>query len=365
MNKKALIAMSGGVDSSVAAAIMVQNGYECIGVTMRLHDDGGNNDGDISNEHSCCSLSDVEDAKAVSYSLGMNHYVFNFKDGFKQNVIDKFVSVYENGGTPNPCIDCNRFMKFSKLYKRAEMLGCDTIVTGHYAVIEYDGAKDRYLLKKAVNSEKDQSYVLYFLTQEQLKHTKFPLGEFDNKESVRKIAEKYGFSNAGKPDSQDICFVPDNDYASFIERYTGKTYPEGNFVDENGKILGVHKGIIRYTIGQRKGLGLALPAPMYVCKKDIKSNEVTLTTGCGLYSKEMTVTDFNWIYERPEKSIRVSVRTRYHTRETEATAYVISEDAVRVVFDEPRKAAAKGQAAVLYDGDYVVGGGTISETTAE
>ena len=354
--------MSGGVDSSVAAALMTESGYECVGVTMKLYD---NDDIGIPREHSCCSLSDVEDARSAAFRLGMKYYVFNFSDDFSEKVIDKFVDVYENGGTPNPCIDCNRFMKFDKLYKRAEILGCDTIVTGHYARIEYNEEQGRYLLKKSLNEQKDQSYVLYFMTQEQLASTCFPLGEYTDKIHVRAVAEKYGFVNANKPDSQDICFVPDGNYADFIRERTGKDYPEGDFVDTEGNILGRHKGIIKYTIGQRKGLGLALKAPMYVCKKDIQSNRVVLTTGEKLFCKEMIVDDFNWIYEKPEKEIRVKARTRYHAKEADAVASVLPNGRVKVVFEFAHKAVAVGQAAVLYDGDYVVGGGTIAETVSD
>ena len=268
--KKALVAMSGGVDSSVAAALICDAGYDAIGVTMKLYD---NETVDVCRENTCCTLEDTEDARQVATSLGMPYYVFNFTEDFDRQVIERFVRTYEEGGTPNPCIDCNRYMKHEKLYHRAETLGCDVIVTGHYARIEQDPASGRWLLKKAKNLAKDQSYVLYFLTQQQLAHTMFPLGNFASKEEVREVAEKYGFINARKHDSQDICFVVNGDYGDFIEHYTGKNFAPGKFVDTEGHILGEHKGIIRYTIGQRKGLGLALPAPMYVCGKDMEKNE--------------------------------------------------------------------------------------------
>ncbi len=357
MNNRALIAMSGGVDSSVAAAIMIKNGFQCVGVTMKLFD--GEND---KTEKTCCSLSDAEDAKAVSYSLGMSHYTFNFKEEFSKKVIDKFVKEYENGFTPNPCIDCNKFLKFGKLYERAEILSCDAVVTGHYAVIEYNKEKDRYFLKKSLNKLKDQSYVLYFLTQEQLRRTRFPLGEFPDKESVRQVAREYGFINSEKRDSQDICFVPDNDYASFIEKYTGKTYKEGAFLDVRGNVLGVHKGIIRYTIGQRRGLGLQVPNSVYVLSKNLKDNTVTVTEEAGLYTSKMIVGGFNWIYPKPEREIKVNVMTRYRSKETPALARPFDDKNVEIIFDEPVRAVTPGQAAALYDGDYVVGGGTITET---
>ena len=245
---KALIAMSGGVDSSVAAYLMKSKGYDCVGVTMKLF---GNSDINVSREHSCCSLDDVEDARAVAMRLDIPYYVFNFSEGFKEHVIDNFIDCYERGITPNPCIECNRHMKFYKLYNKAKELSCDYIVTGHYAVIEYNETTKRYNLKKAADDDKDQTYVLYNMTQEQLAHTMFPLGNF-RKPEARKIAEENGFINAAKAESQDICFVTDGDYASFIETYTGKHYPEGDFIDKQGNVIGKHKGIIRYTIGQRK-----------------------------------------------------------------------------------------------------------------
>ena len=246
---KALIAMSGGVDSSVAAYIMKEEGFDCIGCTMKLYD---NADAGVSRDKTCCSLDDVEDARSVAARLGMPYYVFNFSDDFREKIICKFIDSYERGRTPNPCIDCNRYMKFAKLCERARILGCDFIVTGHYARIYKEGEK--YVLKKALDETKDQSYVLYNLTQDILAHTRFPLGEM-KKSETREIAEKCGFINAKKPDSQDICFVPDGDYARVIELNTGKKYPPGDFVDKNGNVLGRHKGIIHYTIGQRKGLG--------------------------------------------------------------------------------------------------------------
>ena len=358
MNKKALIAMSGGVDSSVSAALMCEKGYECIGVTMKLYE---NEDIGEPCEKACCTLSDVEDARSVCHKLGMRYYVSNFKEDFSRQVIDRFIHAYEVGATPNPCIDCNRFMKFARLYHRAKEQDCDTIVTGHYARIDYDEEKGRYLLKKSANAAKDQSYVLYFMTQDQLAHTCFPLGEYSDKEQVRAVAEKYGFVNARKHDSQDICFVPDGNYGNFIEEYSGKTYPPGDFVDLDGNVLGQHKGLIRYTIGQRKGLGLALPAPMYVYAKDLENNRVILSSEKELFTDKLCAIDFNWIaYEQPDKPVRVTAKTRYHAKEAAAWAEVMPDGKVEITFDEPQRAITTGQAVVLYDGDVVVGGGTIN-----
>ncbi|MBP1563722.1 MAG: tRNA 2-thiouridine(34) synthase MnmA [Oscillospiraceae bacterium] len=354
---KALIAMSGGVDSSVSAALMKKAGYECIGVTMKLHGE----DGEPCGERSCCTASDAEDARNVCFKLGMKYYVFNFTGDFEKEVIDRFISAYENGCTPNPCIDCNRYMKFERLFRRGQELGCDYIVTGHYARVEFDEERGRWLLKKSLNSAKDQSYVLYSLTQEQLAHIKFPLGEFTDKEQVRALAVELDLVNADKKDSQDICFVPDGDYAAFIERHTGKTYPEGNFVGLDGTVYGKHKGIIGYTIGQRKGLGLSFPQPMYVVAKNLSENTVTLAPENELYRTTLRARDFNWIsLEKPPKEpVRVTARTRYHAKEAAASVWAEGDGTVVVRFDEPQRAIASGQAVVLYDGEIVVGGGTI------
>ncbi len=355
MNKKALVAMSGGVDSSVTALLMKEQGYDCMGVTMKLF----NNEGYETGEKTCCSLDDVEDARSVAYSLGMQYNVFNFSDKFSECVIDKFVEAYENGRTPNPCIDCNRYLKFDKLFLRARELGYDYIATGHYARIEYSEEKGRYILKKAEDLSKDQSYVLYSLTQEQLAHTVFPLGTL-TKSEVRKIADENGFVNAKKHDSQDICFVINEKYSDFIERYTGKKYPEGNFVDKNGNVLGRHKGIICYTVGQRKGLGLALPHPMYVIRVDTENNTVVLGENEDLFSREVIAENINLIsVDDIYEPMRVKAKVRYSQPEQWATAVQVGEDKIKLVFDEPQRAITQGQALVMYDGDTVVGGGTI------
>ena len=352
--KKALIAMSGGVDSSVAAAIMVKNGYDCIGATMKLFTDMENT---LECQDPGCLSDDAQDAHQVAKRLGFEHFVFDFKHDFEREVISRFVCAYENGNTPNPCIDCNRFIKFRALFDKAKLLGCDFIVTGHYARIEESGG--RYLLKKGIDADKDQSYVLYSLTQQELAHTLFPLGEL-TKIQVRDTAQQIGLTNSQKPDSQDICFVPDGDYASFIKRYTGKTYPEGDFTDQSGNVLGTHRGIIHYTIGQRKGLGLALPQPMYVKYKDTLNNRIVLSTDSELYSDSLTANDFNWIaYENPGGSFSAQVKTRYKSVPANATVTPLDDKRVKIVFDTPQRAITRGQAAVVYQGDTVVGGGTI------
>ena len=357
MNKKAIIAMSGGVDSSVAACLMKERGFECIGATMKLFH---NEDVGIPREHTCCSLDDIADARSVANSLGMPYYVMNFSDKFEEKVIDKFICAYETGRTPNHCIDCNRYLKFEKLFSRAQELGFDYVVTGHYARIEKDENSGRYLLKKAIDNTKDQSYVLYSLTQEQLKHTLFPLGEMEKNE-VRALASRFGFVNAEKPDSQDICFVQNGTYADFIETHTGKHYPEGNFVDKDGNVLGKHKGIIRYTIGQRKGLGIALFKPMFVCEIRPETNTVVLGDNEDLFTTALTVKDINLIsvpeIKEPKK---YKVKVRYRQQEEPATVQQLDEDTLQIVFDAPQRAITKGQAAVIYDGDIVVGGGVIA-----
>lgn len=354
--KKAIIAMSGGVDSSVAALLTKESGDECIGATMKLYN---NEDIGVHREKTCCSLDDVEDARSVAYQMDMPYYVFNFTADFHTEVMDRFVDAYENGCTPNPCIDCNRYLKFDKMFHRMQEIGYDYIVTGHYARVEYDEKRDRYLLKKAVDDTKDQSYVLYMLTQEQLAHVKLPLGGL-RKDQVRVIAEKHGFINARKHDSQDICFVPDGDYARFMEDFTGKHYPAGDFLDENGKKVGTHNGAVRYTIGQRKGLGLAMGAPVYVCAKDMQANTVTVGPEENLFDRIVYADEVNWI-AIPELTapLRVTARTRYHQTEQAATVYPAGEGQFRLEFDQPQRAPTPGQAVVLYQGDVVLGGGTI------
>lgn len=342
------------MDSSVAAYLMKEAGYDCVGVTMKLY---SNEDAGVERTKTCCSLDDVEDARSVAHRLGIPYYVFNFTGDFRREVMERFVCAYESGATPNPCIDCNRHLKFDRLYRRAAELGCDCVVTGHYARIEHTG--ERYLLKKSAVPEKDQSYVLYSLTQEQLAHTRFPLGEMA-KEETRRVATEQGFYNADKPDSQDICFVPDGDYASFICRYREKAYPAGDFVDLEGHFLGRHKGIIHYTLGQRKGLGIAAGEPLYVVRIEPETNRVVLGKNADLYSRELDADGMNWIAcDEPDKPLRVKAKVRYRQAEQWATATVPAPGQLHLVFDEPQRAITRGQAVVLYDGDTVVGGGVI------
>lgn len=342
-----LIAMSGGVDSSVAAKLLLEQGYRAEGGTMVLHQNPA-----------CGSSSAVEDAGAVAEALGIPFHVFNFEDLFRTQVIERFIKAYEACETPNPCIVCNRYLKFDALLKKAEELGISLLATGHYAQISQT-ASGRFLLRKAQDASKDQSYVLYHMTQSQLSRTIFPLGGM-TKPEVRALAEAYGFLNAKKQDSQDICFVPDGDYAGFIERSTGKTYPAGDFVDQSGRVLGRHNGIIRYTVGQRKGLGLALPQPMYVCKKDAVQNRVVLGTNDTLFGAHLDANDLNWIaFPSLTQRTRIKARIRYNQPEQWAWVEPTGEDSVHVEFDQPQRAIARGQAVVFYDDDVVVGGGTI------
>ncbi len=342
MNNKAIIAMSGGVDSSVAAFLTKKMGYDLMGVTLSLTDEA---------EGDAC------DAKSVAERLGFAHEVLNLKREFEKQVIDRFIDAYEHSKTPNPCIDCNRFIKFGRLIDYAKDNGFSCVATGHYVQIE--NINGRYILKKGVDVTKDQSYVLYSLTQEQLKHSLFPLGGL-SKNEVREIALDNGFTNAKKRESQDICFVPDGDYAGFIEKHLGKAYPEGDFTDLDGNVLGTHKGLIRYTIGQRKGLGLALPKAMYVCRLCPETNCVMLGDNEDLFSKTLDAYDINLITtDRIENSLRVEAKVRYSQKAQKATVWQTGENSMHIEFDEPQRAITSGQAVVLYDSDTVIGGGTI------
>lgn len=349
--KKALIGMSGGVDSSVAAYLTQQAGYDCIGATMRLYDKSA----------ACGVPDDAADARSVADRLKLPHYIFSFQERFEEKVIRNFISCYEQGLTPNPCIQCNRCLKFGYMLEKARELGCDYVVSGHYARIRQDENTGRYLLYKAADKAKDQTYFLASLGQEQLAHIRFPLGEL-TKEQVRQIAEENGFVNARKRDSQDICFVPDGDYVAFMEGYTGKTYPQGDYLDLNGKVIGRHRGAVCYTLGQRRGLGIALGAPAYVCRKDMAANTVTLGPHEALFSGALRAKDWSW-YPFPALtgSMEVTAKTRHSQLEQAATVYPEENGYARVEFHAPQRAVTPGQAVVLYREDLVIGGGTIVE----
>ncbi len=355
MKKRALIAMSGGVDSSVAAFLMKNKGFDCLGITMRLF----RGSGDKTARHSCCSDADIDDAAETAYRMDIPFEVVDFSKEFKELVIKKFVRTYEEGAVPNPCIDCNSEMKFGLLLKYAVEKGYDHVVTGHYARIERDDSSGRLLLKKALVPEKDQSYVLYRMTQEQLSRVIFPLGAM-GKDETRRIASEEGFINAKKHDSQDICFVPDRDYAGFMEEYSGRPYPDGDIVDLEGRVLGRHHGAVRYTNGQRKGLGISSAGPLYVIKKDMEKNRVYVGAEKDLYTDTLYASELNWI-SIPDLSgeMRIRARTRYSQKEEEATVYPEKDGLIRLVFDRPQRAVTPGQAVVMYDGETVVGGGTI------
>ena len=358
--RKALIAMSGGVDSAVAALLTQAEGFACMGATMRLYDGETDEPGST-----CSALENVEDARSVAHRLGIPFHVFNFKGDFETRVIQKFIRCYECGLTPNPCIDCNRHLKFDLLLQQAQTLGCDFVVTGHYARIFRDENTGRFLLYRATDPSKDQSYVLYTLTQEQLAHIRFPLGEL-SKPQVRQIAEEKGFLNARKRDSQDICFVPDGDYVSFMERHTGKTYQPGNYLDLAGNVVGQHKGAVSYTLGQRKGLNLAMGTPVYVCGKDMAANTVTVGPNEALFRRSLLANDLNWFpFPALTQPITVTAKARYNQPPQPATLYPEENGSVRVVFHQPQRALTPGQAVVFYDGDLVVGGGTITEILPE
>lgn len=343
--KKAMIAMSGGVDSSVAALLAIHQGYRAVGSTMRLLGD--------QNDH------DISDAKSVCERLGIEHHVFDMRREFDGEVMRRFADTYLSGETPNPCIVCNKYIKFGGLLRRARDLNCDYIVTGHYASVRYDEGSGRWLLVKAADRFKDQTYFLYMLSQEQLVGTLFPVGEL-TKQEVRELAESNGFVTSRKHDSQDICFVSDGDYVGFLERYLGMKFPEGAFIDLNGNVIGKHRGAIRYTIGQRKGLGMGFNKPMYVCRKDMAANTVTLGDNEDLFSRRVVARGVNMIaVPRIDRPIRVAAKVRYTQREEWATLEQTGEDEITLEFDSPQRAVAPGQAAVCYDGEVVICGGRI------
>lgn len=357
---RTLVAMSGGVDSSVAAWLLKQAGHDCAGATMRLF---RNSDIGLPCHKSCCSEADAEDAAIVAFQLDIPFEQLEFSALFQLQVMERFVRRYEAGLTPNPCLDCNRYMKFEALMDYALREGYDSIATGHYARIDRDPVTGRRLLRKALDESKDQSYVLYMLTQEQLAHLCLPLGGY-RKTEVRRIAEEQGLVNARKRESQDICFIPDGDYGAFLERWTGKRYPEGDLLDLSGAVVGCHRGAVRYTTGQRRGLGLAMPQSVYVVEKDMRRNTVTVGPEAALYRRALLAGRVNWLsIEEPTAPMRVQARTRYRQREAAGTVYPMEGRRFRLVFDEPQRAITPGQAVVLYDGDLVLGGGTILQAS--
>lgn len=354
--KKVVVGMSGGVDSSVAAYLLKEQGYDVIGVTMRLwqEDDKREETG-----KECCSLSAVEDARRVADQLNIPFYVMNFGKDFKRDVVDYFVEEYLQGRTPNPCIACNRYVKWEALLKRSLEIGADYIATGHYARITRR-ENGRYAIANSVTTAKDQTYALYNLTQEQLSHTLMPVGEY-TKEEIRAIAEKIGLRVAKKPDSQEICFIPDHDYAGFIERMAGKEVPGGgNFVTTEGEILGSHKGITHYTIGQRKGLNLAMGKPVFVTEIRPDTNEVVIGGAEDVFCREFVADHMNYMgVSQIEDGMRFLTKIRYAHKGAMAALYKMGEDKVRFVFDEPQRAITPGQAVVFYEEDCIAGGGTI------
>jgi len=355
---RVVVAMSGGVDSSVAAALMQEQGHQVIGITMQVQP----NDGPAGEEErfgGCCGVSAVADARRVAHRLGIPHYVANFRDIFARTVIADFCREYSLGRTPNPCIRCNRFVKLGALLSRARELGADAVATGHYARVEQDIGSSRYLLKRGADRTKDQTYVLYVLTQEQLGHTLFPLCGL-TEQRVREIAAGLGLPVAGKPESQEICFIQDNDYARFVAQRVGGAAEPGPIVDREGNTLGKHRGIAAYTVGQRKGVGISAREPLYVTAIDRETNTITVGGKDGVYATGLTASGLNWIaVAKPEGTLPVRAKIRYRHEETQADVTPSGEDEVRVRFGQPQMAITPGQAIVFYDDDIVVGGGTI------
>ena len=349
---KIAVAMSGGVDSSVAAFLLQEQGHELLGVTLRLHPNG--------------DQKDVEDARQVAQKLGIGHCVLDMSKQFCRCVMDSFAAQYERGRTPNPCVECNRHIKFGALLDEVRAMGWASVATGHYARIEYDAGSGRHLLKTAVHPEKDQSYVLFHLTQDQLAHSLLPLGGL-SKEEIRAIALEQELVNARKSDSQDICFVPDGDHAGFIRRHTGRDYPGGEFVDSSGAVLGRHEGIIAYTIGQRRGLGVSSSnGRLYVTGIDTRTNRVTLSGNEDLFARTLEAEGINFIpFEQLDRPVRLQAKTRYRQPAQDAVAEQVAPDRIRVIFDRPQRAITPGQAVVLYDGEIVVGGGVIDRVMEE
>lgn len=357
MKKKVVLGMSGGVDSSVAAYILKEEGYEVIGITMSVIP---HNDIYDERDGGCCSISSVYDARKVAQDLNIPHYVMNFRDVFERKVIDYFVDEYINGRTPNPCVACNKYIKFDEFLKKAKSLGADYVATGHYASIEKDLATNRYLMKRSLDTRKDQTYFLYGMTQYQLEHTLMPLGKY-TKDKVREIAEKINLDVHNKPDSEEICFIPDDDHGNFIKNRVPEKVKAGNFVDKDGKVLGRHKGIVYYTIGQRKGLGIALGKRMFVKEIRPEKNEIVLGDEKDIFKTKLYADDINIIpYDKLPDNMEVTAKIRYSMKESKAIVRPY-ENGVLVEFQEPQRAITKGQSIVFYDKDLVIGGGTIKK----
>ncbi len=353
--KKVVVGMSGGVDSSVTAHLLKEQGYEVIGMTMQIWQEGSPEDSD----GGCCGLSAVDDARRVCQKLDIPHYVINFREDFKKYVIDYFLEEYQNARTPNPCIACNRYVKWESMLQKALQIGADYIATGHYARIIKDEKTGRFTLKQSKSLAKDQTYALYNLTQHQLEHTLMPLGDY-SKDEIREIASSIGLAVATKPDSQEICFVPDNNYARYIEEETGQKPVPGNFVDSTGKVIGQHKGIIHYTIGQRKGLGLSLGKPGFVQKINKETNEVVIGDNADLFYTTVVANNINFMpFEKLEGTMRCNGKIRYNQIAEPCTIEMIDEDTIKCTFDNPQRAITPGQALVIYDESVLIGGGTI------
>ncbi len=355
--KKVVVGMSGGVDSSVAALLLKEEGYDVVGVTMQIWQE--EDACSVQENGGCCGLSAVDDARRVAQKLDIPYYVMNFKKEFKEKVMDYFVEEYLKGHTPNPCIACNRYVKWESLLKRSMDIGADYIATGHYARIE-KLPNGRFAIRNSVTAAKDQTYALYNLTQYQLSHTLMPVGAYEKSE-IRKLAKEAGLPIADKPDSQEICFVPDHDYAAFIEREAGERVPgAGNFVTKDGIVLGRHKGITHYTIGQRKGLNLAMGHPVFVTQIRPETDEVVIGEHEDVFSTELECRKLNFMsIEDLDSPRKVLAKIRYAHKGTICTIEKVDEDTLHCTFDEPVRAVTKGQAVVFYDGEYVLGGGTI------
>ncbi len=357
--KRVVIGMSGGVDSTVAAFLLKEQGYDVIGVTMKVWDDP--TDDYAERIGGCCSLSSVEDARRAAEKIGIPFYVMNFKKPFQETVIDTFISEYEAGRTPNPCVVCNKHIKFDLLLKKAHELGAYYVATGHYARIE-QSETGRWLLKRSGEAHKDQTYMLYNFTQYQLAHTLMPLGAYASKQEIREIAATLDLDVANKPDSQEICFIPDDDYVAFLEANKKKPFKKGNFVDGTGNKIAPHKGIIHYTIGQRKGLGITFGKPTFVVDINPETGDVVLGDGDAVYAPGLIADQINWIaFDSPKAPLRVQVKIRHTSHEATALVEPQGESEAKVVFDTPQRAVSPGQSVVFYDGDVVVGGGLIKK----